>query len=149
LKIRLAQPGDSATAEHSSEAKALPEKDLQCTQTRAIDSSNLRNKSIVSSRDGSSGSSTGTTDSGSSSEDTGRARICTLSPPGSLVAFRDELAAQCSHKGPQESVLIVNFSRAAIQQTGGGHFSPVGYLYRLIVTTLSTFIKVPDRAFSS
>ena len=105
LKIRLAQSGDTAAT------------DLDGNDTSATDS-------VASGNRSSDGRNNSSSDSGTS---------ISSPAPGSLLAFRKELAAQCSHKGPQESVLIVNFSRAAIQQTGGGHFSPVRFFLRCLL----------------
>ena len=114
LKIRLAQSGDTAAT------------DLDGNDTSATDS-------VASGNRSSDGRNNSSSDSGSSNGNIESDTSISSPAPGSLLAFRKELAAQCSHKGPQESVLIVNFSRAAIQQTGGGHFSPVRFFLRCLL----------------
>jgi glutathione gamma-glutamylcysteinyltransferase len=46
--------------------------------------------------------------------------------PDTLDVFRADLVASASGAGP---FVIVNYTRAALGQTGGGHFSPIGAVH--------------------
>ena len=65
--------------------------------------------------------------------------------PESLPAFREALAAAC--RAPDGPFLVVNYARAALGQTGDGHFSPVGAWHegedRLLVLDVARFKYPP------
>lgn len=51
-----------------------------------------------------------------------------VAEPGSEAAFRADLLA--SVQAPKGPFVIVNYDRAALGQTGTGHFSPIGVVHR-------------------